>query len=196
MNGIEKIKARIESDTQAEIDRIIGEAQAEADSVSAGYKAQAEAEKAELTAKNEAAANAHEERLISAVQMDVRKITLSAKQDILDSAYALALDKLCSMPDNTYVNIVADLLCKAAPDGVGEVIFSADVRERLGQKAVSLANEEISGKLVLSDETRSIKGGFILKNGNIEVNCAFETLVRLQKSETAGKVAKILFPEI
>ena len=197
MNGIEKIKARIEGDAQAEIDLILNNAKTEADGISDGFKAQAEAEKAELTAKNEAAAAAHEERLISAAQMEAKKITLAAKQEILDEAYALAIDKLCSMPDDTYIETVAALLKKAAPKGVGTVIFSAETRQRIGSKAVSLANEKIGdGKLVLADETRPIKGGFILKNGNIEVNCAFETLVRLQKSETAGAVAKMLFPEI
>ena len=33
----------------------------------------------------------------------------------------------------------------------------------------------------------------ILKDGNVEVNCAFDTLVRLQKAETAGQVAQRLF---
>ena len=197
MNGIEKIKGRIEADIQGEIDLILRNAKAEADDISARFAAQAEAEKAELNAKNEAAAAEREERLVSAAQMEARKITLSAKQDILDGAYALALDKLCSMPDDKYIDTVAALLAKAAPEGVGTVIFSEEIRQRLGSQTVKLANEKIGdGKLSLADETRPIKGGFILKNGNVEVNCAFETLVRLQKSETAGKVAKMLFPEI
>ena len=49
--------------------------------------------------------------------------------------------------------------------------------------------------LTVSEETRPIRGGFILKDNNVEVNCAFETLVRLQRAETAGTVAKLLFPE-
>ena len=49
------------------------------------------------------------------------------------------------------------------------------------------------GKLTLSGETAPIQGGFILKDGNVEVNCAFDTLVRLQKAETAGQVAQRLF---
>ena len=52
-----------------------------------------------------------------------------------------------------------------------------------------------AGGLTLSQETRPIKGGFILKDENVEVNCTFDTLVRLQKAETAGTVAKKLFPE-
>ena len=38
-------------------------------------------------------------------------------------------------------------------------------------------------------------GGFVLKNGSVEVNCTFDTLVRLQKAETAGAVAAKLFPQ-
>ena len=52
------------------------------------------------------------------------------------------------------------------------------------------------GKLTLSEETRPLKGGFILSDGKVEVNCSFDTLVRLQKTETAGEVAKRLFSEI
>ena len=54
-------------------------------------------------------------------------------------------------------------------------------------------NQTSGRSLILSEETRPIPGGFILKDGNIEVNCAFDTLVRLEKAETAGMVAKKLF---
>ncbi len=55
------------------------------------------------------------------------------------------------------------------------------------------ANKDGGKKLTLSGETRSIQGGFILRSENVEVNCAFDTLVRLQKAETAGEVVKELF---
>ena len=55
------------------------------------------------------------------------------------------------------------------------------------------ANQEGGKNLTLSGETRSIPGGFILRSGSVEVNCAFDTLVRLQKAETAGDVVKKLF---
>ena len=63
----------------------------------------------------------------------------------------------------------------------------------MGKAAVEKANAVSGKQLVLSDETQPIKGGFILKDQNVEVNCTFETLVRLQKAETAGAVAKKLF---
>ena len=197
MNGIEKITQRIETDTQAEIDRILGDARAEADDITDRYQAQANNEAAELAAKNQKAAAEREERLVSTAQMEARKVGLAAKQEMVEKAYDLALEKLCSMPDEKYVQTVADLLVQAAPNGRGAVIFAPAERERIGEAAVRAANEKLhGGKLTLAEETRPLKGGFILSDGKVEVNCSFDTLVRLQKTETAGEVAKRLFSEI
>lgn len=197
MNGIERITQRIETDTQAEIDRILGDARAEANGIADRYQAQANNEAAELAAKNKKAAAEREERLVSTAQMEARKVGLTAKQEMVEKAYDLALEKLCSMPDEQYVKAVADLLVQAAPNGRGAVIFAPAEKERIGEAAVRAANERLKGgKLTLAEETWPLKGGFILSDGKVEVNCSFDTLVRLQKTETAGEVAKRLFSEI
>jgi V/A-type H+-transporting ATPase subunit E len=194
MNGIEKITQRIQTDAQAEIDQILGSAREEAARITARYKTQADAEAAELAAKNEKAAAEREERLVSVAQMEARKTTLAAKQEMVEQVYQLALKKLCSMPQDKYVNVLADLLTEASSTGREEVIFSAADREKVGKDAVEKANGG-GKKLTISKETRDIPGGFILKDENVEVNCTFDTLVRLQKAETAGAVVKKLFPE-
>ena len=193
MNGIEKITQRIESDAQAEIDRILGEARDEAARITASYRAQADAEARDLEAKNERAAAEQEERLVNAAQMKARKVQLAAKQEMVEKAYIQALDKLCAMPQEQYVAVLANLLVEASSNGREEAVFSKEDREQVGKAAVEKANQ-ISGKqLRLSEETQPIRGGFILKDKNVEVNCTFETLVRLQKAETAGAVVKTLF---
>lgn len=196
MNGIERITARLDADTQAEIDRIRENAKAEAEKVAQGYRTQMESETAELRERSRRAAAEREERLVSAAQMEARKTALSARQEMVDKAYALALEKLCSLPEEQYIQTVAALLVQAAPDGKGEVIFSKEQRERVGTAAVALANSRLGdGKLTVSAQARPLKGGFILSNGRVEVNCSFDTLVRLQRAETAGEVAKRLFPQ-
>lgn len=195
MNGIDKIIQRIEADAQTEIDRILGAAKDQAEEIAELYQGRADAEAAELKARNEKAAAEREDRLVSSAQMEVRKTTLAAKQQMLEKAYAQALDKLCSMPDAQYMETVAALLVQAAPKGTGKVIFAPAEKERIGKAAVEMANEKLGGQLTVAEETRPIRGGFILADGKVEVNCSFDTLVRLQKNETAGAVAKILFPE-
>ena len=193
MNGIEKITQRIASDAQAEVDRILGDARDEAGRIAANYRAQADAEAAELAAKNEKAAVEREERLVSAAQMEARKVQLAAKQEMVEKAYIQALDKLCAMPKEQYVDVLAKLLVEASSNGKEEAVFSKEDREQVGKAAVEKANPLSGKQLRLSEESLPIRGGFILKDQNVEVNCTFETLVRLQKAETAGAVAKTLF---
>ena len=195
MNGIEKITQRIEADAQAEIDRILSEAREEADQITGRYKAQAEAEAASLAVRNEKSAVEREERLVSVAQMEARKVQLAAKQEMVEKAYDLALEKLCAMPDARYTEVLAGLLVQASSNGREEAIFSPEDRERVGKAAVDKANAASGKQLKLSKETRPLKGGFVLRDENIEVNCTFDTLVRLEKAETTGAVVKKLFPE-
>ena len=190
MNGIDTIIQRLNTDAKAETDALLEKARQEAAAVAARYQAQADKEAADLAARNERLAA---ERLISAAQMEARKTVLAAKQAVMEETYAKALEKLRNLPEARYVEVLTELLLQAAPHGMGEVLFSAQDRETVGQAAVDAANGKSGGKLTLSGETAPIQGGFILKDGNVEVNCAFDTLVRLQKAETAGQVAQRLF---
>ena len=195
MKGIEKITQLIQTEAQSEIDSVLANARREAETVASRYQARAEAEAAELAAKNEKAAAEREERLVSAAQMEARKVRLAAKQEMVEKAYIRALEKLCSMPQAQYVDVLADLLLQASTTGTEEVVFSQKDREHAGKAAVEKANKASGKKLTVAQETLPIQGGFILRSGNVEVNCTFDTLVRLQKAETAGAVAKKLFPE-
>ena len=193
MNGIERITQRIGAEAQAEIDRVLGEARAEAEKIAARYKAQADAEAADLDAKNKKAAAEREERLAGTAQMEARKAALAAKQEMVEKAYDLALQKLCSLPEEKYTAVLAELLIQASSTGKEEVIFSAADRRKVGKAAVEQANQEGGKKLTLSGETRELSGGFILRAENVEVNCAFETQLRVLQEEMAAEIAGILF---
>lgn len=194
MNGIEKITQLIESDAQAEIDEILHAAKEEAAKITASYQKQADAMTESLTAGNEKAAAEREERLVSTAQMEARKIQLSAKQEVVEETYRRALKKLCAMPDEQYIDVIAALLVKASSKGNEEVIFSPEDRKR-GKTAISKANKSSGGHLTLSEDSQPICGGFILKDQAIEINCTFDTLIELQRTESLGAVAKKLFPE-
>ena len=89
----------------------------------------------------------------------------------------------------------ADLAAKAAAAaGKEEIIHSAKDNKRVGAQVVEKANALVKGgKLTLSGETREMDGGLILKDGQVEVNCAFETQLRVLREEMTAEVASILF---
>lgn len=227
MDGIEKITAKIAADAQAEIDGLNARAQAEAKEIADAARAKADALTAELAEKGKQAAAEREQRMASVAQLDARNAGLAAKQKMLDKAFDRALEKLCTLEDEAYIELLANLLVKASSSGREQVVFNQKDRARVGKAAVGRANEllaksvapklpdelaetkvgafvdrVVSGvsalaqgtaMLTMAEESRSIKGGFILIDGKVETNCAFETLVRLEKTNMAGEVAKLLF---
>lgn len=194
MNGIEKIIDRISGDAQVEIDAILNQAKAEAAEITAKYEAQAKAEADDILARGTRAAAEREERLVSVAQLECRKGQLAAKQEVIDATFQLALKKLLALPEADYVALLANLAAQAAPNGKGKLIFSQADRARVGQAVVAAANEKLNGSLALAEETRPLNGGFVLCDGAVEVNCSFDTLVRLQKAELTGEVTGVLFP--
>ncbi|MBR1780736.1 MAG: V-type ATP synthase subunit E [Oscillospiraceae bacterium] len=198
MQGLDTITGRIQSDAQAEIDRITLNAEQEAERIRTGYAAMAERESADILAKGRRAAEERGERLVSAAKMEAGKMTLTAKQDMLDRAFDLAQQRLLLLPEEDYVALLVKLVVAAASTGTEKLIFNQSDRTRFGVKVASQANDALSaagktGGITLSEQTRPIQGGVIVSDGAVEVNCALETLVRLARPEVAGQVSQLLF---
>lgn len=198
MNGIEKITARIAADADNEIAQVQAEARASVERIRASYAAQAESAEKAICERGRKAAAERKERLANMAQMESKKAVLAAKQEMLDRAFADALIKLTELPAEEKIKLLAGLAAKASVSGTEEVVFSAKDRDTIGAGTVEAANRILadSGKnagLILSEKTAAIDGGFLLNDRDVEVNCAFETLVRLTRGEIAGQVAKVLF---
>lgn len=194
MNGIEKITARISQDAEAELSRLNEQTQTEIQEIQAKAQAQADKLTADILSRGDKAAADRQERLISAAHMEWRKLELATKQGALAKAFQMAQDQLVSLPDDKYIALLTQLVKKASSTGKEALIFSPKDRSRVGKQVVVAANEAIkNGQLTLSEETRPIQGGFILSDGDVEVNCAFNTLVRLQREVLEKDVAKLLF---
>lgn len=229
MDGIEKITARISADMDEEIAKLRAQAQEQSDAILADARSQAQRAREDILARGEKAAGERLERLQSAAQMEKRKLTLAAKQEVLGEAFDLALKKLCSLPEEEYIALLTSLVLKASTTGKEKLIFSQKDRSRIGKQVVVAANEALvkqrapelpssvtdskvgailgkvvnnttaivtgTGLLTLSEETRNIKGGFVMVDGDIEINCTFETLVRLQREKMEKEVVKVLFEQ-
>jgi len=193
MKGLDKIIERIRADAMAEIDAIRAEGEVKAAEITAGYAAQAEEASRTEAEKSRLAVQTLAERGSRADAMDQSKAVLAAKQQCIDEAFDLAANKLRSLPREEYVAVLAGL---AAAAGVGdeELVLSAADAAEIGAQVVQKANALKSGAaFTLSAETRELEGGLILKRGDVEVNCAFATQLRLLRQTMAADVAAILF---
>ena len=195
MDGIEKIIAQIDADAQREVQAILTQAQADARAVAESWEAKIQAETGAILSDGQQRLSERKARQESSVETEGRKLTLSAKQEVLALAFEEALKKLQALPQDQMVDLLARLCVQASTEGNEEVILSPADRASIGEQVVAKANSLLSGgKLTLSAQTRDIPGGVILSAQGIEANCAFDTLVRLVRPQVERQVADLLFP--
>lgn len=194
MNGIEKITSRIIADAQAEADVIKKEATEKCEQTRSDYSKKAQDEYWQIVKAGVADCEARVLRLGRAAEMEAKKGVLALKQDMVSEAFERAVTNVCDMPKEQYIAFLAKMAAKASETGKEEVILSNRDKAN-GDEIVRAINEAIGegGALVLSDKVSDMVGGFILQDGDIQINCNIETIVEQYRYELASAVAEVMF---
>lgn len=193
MNGLEKIVARMEADTQAACDALAASAAENAAAILRDCQAQADAAAQDSAQRAAAQAAEHLEHLNGSSQLACRQRVLAAKQQLIDEAFARTAQALTALPQAAYIDLLASL---AAENGSGdeELLLSKTDRDAVGAAVVEAANAKKPGAaLRLSEETRDTGGGLVLRRGRVELNCSFTEKLRQLRQEESSAVAQLLF---
>ncbi|MDR2909283.1 MAG: hypothetical protein LBU86_05325 [Oscillospiraceae bacterium] len=196
-NGVANITEKILAEARAFAEEQAAAARAEADATTAECERQAgEAYSAAVAAAKEQAGQIAK-RTEGQAEMDRRRMLLATRQACVQKAFDLALDKLKAMPEEKRAGIMARMGARYQ-SADGEYIFNASDREALGGKVVAEVSAALNRagkpfKAAISQETGSFVGGFILRQGGMEVNCTFEVLTGGVREELEGEASSILF---
>ena len=195
MNGMEKITARMKEDAARSLSELNAQTEQELRRIREESAARAEKERETAGGHAHLAAQERYERLCSAAEMETRKLTLSAKQEVLAETYDRALEILCSMPREEYLSLLVHLLKAAGGKGDEKIALSAKDRDEIGETLVEQANKELNAHYTLAGEAADIRAGLVLISEECDVNCSFETLLALSREKTERGAAKLLFAE-
>lgn len=210
--------ARLNQQTQEQIREMQDKAQAQADRERADILARGRRAADERLERLKSAAGMETRKLELAMKQEVLSQAFDQALDQLcalpDAEYVELLTRLVleasstgkeqlvfSPKDRARVGkqvVVAanEAMVKGVVPDLPEAITETKVGAFLGKVVNSTAAMVTgTGLLTLSEETRNIRGGFILVDGDVEVNCAFETLVRLQREKLERQAAEILFED-
>lgn len=191
--SIENIRSKIISEAGQKAEAALANAQA----VSNAIVTEAECKAAEMISEAEKNGNAEKEKLIarkkSVADIDGRKLLLEKKQEIIAYCFEKAADRIVSMEKEKYITFLAGLV-RQTGETDGQLIFGTNDREKIGAETVRYLNENITGgSFTLSEETKPMKGGLILRKGQVSVNCTIENLLEEAGEELTGEVAARLF---
>ena len=120
------------------------------------------------------------QRMDRTARLEAKKSILGMKQETVSRAFDLARERIAELPERDYIAFrPRGRRCRNHRAGRGHLLRKRD-RKSVGAKAVKAANELLSargvpGTLTLSDDTREMSGGLMLKQGDIEVNCTVDT---------------------
>ena len=192
MKGTEKIIAHIEADAQTQADAVLAEARQRCEAIKARFDEKAARLYSDRIREGVKACQDQEDSALRISRMEARKSVLSVKQEMVEKSFDLAVQQIVALPDEKYTAFLANLVKKAGPAGDEEIILNAADRARVGEALLKAVNAD-GAKMKLSDETRDIKGGLILRRGSIETNCSVELLVELCRGELSAKLADVLF---
>jgi V/A-type H+-transporting ATPase subunit E len=186
MGNGQNIIDKIIADANAEAQKIESAARAEAEKTVAAAMAKAEKEslRMENIGKDEADKTAAKE--ISSAQMKAKQMILAAKQKCIEKTVEEAKKQLKELSDAEYKVVILNMIVAAKAEKDSEVILSKEDKEAFGKDIEKLG-------FTVSEETRPIDGGFVIKNGDIEYNYSFESIISVEKEEIDQAAAKILF---
>lgn len=140
------------------------------------------------------------ERAISSAQLEARNKKLLAKQGIFNMIFDEVEDRLRKMNLDVYQQFVRSSILSLDIEGDEEIIMSIDDKAKLPNDFISNLNNELInsgrvGNLRLSEDSRDLRGGYILSKNGIDINNSFKAMITSLRDELEFGVNKILFEE-
>lgn len=196
-----EITAKYQAQAKAEAEEILdqGRKNAQERERHLDSMAQMECRKAVLAAKQDVIEEAFQAAHKKLLELPTEKY-VALLADLAVKASTTGKEKLIFSPSHRAQ--VGKAVVTAANKKLAEAVSPKLPEEVTESKAGAILDKVVAGAsailsgtamLTLAEETRPMDGGFILSDGAVEVNCTFDTLIRLQRSALAGEVTKVLF---
>lgn len=192
--SIEKITSKIISEASELKEKTLSEARVQSDAVLAEAQKKAQ----EMVEESKKRGLEEKEKIISrrksVADIDCRKVFLAKKQELIGQCFDKAVDEIISMNEADYTELLT-ALGKSSGMTAGQLIFNESERAAIGQKVVDALNSKVKGgNFELAEETRKLRGGYMLMCGQTFINNTIEALVEEARPELVAEVAKMMFP--
>lgn len=192
--AVDDILKRIKTDAEEAARRILSEGKEAADAVVSEAAERVAAQRGELKARAEQRAQEERNRIITLARLSARRELLDEKQALIDRVFDEARARIAGLKRDEYRTLIKSILEGSVESGDEEVIIG-ETEDRIDQAFLDAISKGLNkGKgLKLSDERRPIDGGFILRSGRVDTNCALGTILREAREKLETEVAAIIF---
>ena len=196
MLNTDSIREKILGDARHNAAQLISDADVRAQKARAASEIRISDARAQSQRDVEAQADELRDRMLRMAELDQKKALLSVKRQVIDLAFADALERMAAMGAEQKREYIEKLLLASAQGGE-ELIPSAEDKALFDSAFMARLNAQLrkAGKaaVTLSSQDRPLGGGFVLKQGGLEINCAFSAVLSQARSALEAEVAAVLF---
>ncbi len=197
MAGAEKLIEKILADAQVDAEKLWQDAENKKSALHDELMRDIDKQKARIEKEAGAAAEERTRRMAAVADLEYRKMLLAAKQEMMQKAKDLALEKLASLDDAQYTSLMKNRLLECAKSGEGEIAVSKK-EKKLDEAFLKEVNNELKsttgkGNITFHPEKRDMLGGFIYIDGGMEINMSLVALLNESWQASETDVAGVLF---
>ena len=199
MSGIDEILGLIEAQQKQTEDGIRLNTESIIKKIKAEGQQNAQKAYDDYMQKAEKQAKIDYENSWAAIDADMKRKVLSCKVEIINQTIDKVHEKLRSLSDNDYSELLIRLAerCFQPSDGIISLCsrdmarIPSDFEKKLSELA-----EKKGGTIKLSSEPADIEDGFVLSYGLISENCSFSAMLEAEKDEIRDIAARELFRQV
>jgi len=191
---LENIVEKIIKDAQEESKNIVVDAEKKAHQLIQQAQEKAKAEKKIKIEKAKKVAQEEYNRDITLFNLEARKKILKLKCDIIDEVFRSVLDKIISLDENRFKNLVEKFMPKAEFNKDSEVIVLSRDKEKVRNCLSDILGAELiaNWKMTVTNN-EEMKGSFYIKSGDFVYDVSLKTILEQIKSQYEKNVAEILY---
>lgn len=191
MNGGDKILSRIKADCDKVVSAIISESDSKCAEIISQAEIQAKKASESISEKTDAKVKQIENSSKSRCELEIRNSLLTQRRAEIDKTIDEVLNYLLSQNDSDYFSYIYKL-AKTLNVKEGTVYLNKKDLDRLpGDFTDNFKKSGIDIKV--GENAVDIVGGFILKNGKIEENMAFDAVIMSKRDVLEDIISRELF---
>ena len=131
-------------------------------------------------------------RKITVANLEVKKLLLQAKKEIIDRAFEEAVNEI-KKDEKAYLALIKRMLAYCEDDDT--VIISESDKNRISKTFVVKTANEYGKRINVSENYGTFKGGIILSGKGSDKNLTLDVELSVVKEEYEPQIAEILFGE-
>ena len=196
MAGLDDILNLIEAQQKQAEDSIMKAAASKARSIKADGAEKAQKAYEEHLAKAKAQAEKDFENFCASADAAMKRKLLACKVELIDETIEKTINKLKSLPDKEYFELIIKLAERHIQADKGSIALGKKDLSRVPSDFESKLNEaakQKGGSIKLAEQAADIDDGFILSYGLISENCSFRAIIESEKDEIRDTAARALF---